>query len=39
MLCGTPSVRPVVSHSSQANFWPKAKPAVASSVYQRAMPR
>ena len=39
MLCGTPKVRPVASHSSSGNFCPNAKPAVASAVYQRAMPR
>ena len=29
-LCGTPKVRPVVSHSSVGKLWPNAKPAVPS---------
>ena len=30
--CGTPKVRPAVSHSSVGKLWPKSKPAVPSSV-------
>ena len=31
-LCGTPKLRPVVSHSRVGKLWPNSKPAVPSSV-------